>query len=140
MKPDTILILYVEDDPLTLRSVTDRLRRHGVGVLAADSGEQALNLVQDHPALSAVLVDLNLPGIDGLETYARLVISYPGLPLVVCSAHTEEGVQNRLRSMGVPEHCHLRKPCPFRSLLAAIEDAIRHSQAGKSADGDRPSQ
>jgi len=135
MKPDTILILYVEDDPLTLRSVSDRLRRHGVGVLAAESGEQALNLVQDHPALSAVLVDLNLPGIDGLETYARLTISYPGLPLVVCSAHTEDSVRHRLRSMGVPERCHLRKPCPFRQLLAAIEDVVRHSQAKESADG-----
>lgn len=124
MTPDSILILYVEDDPLTLRSVSDRFRRHGVEVLAAESGEQALLLVEDHPALSAALVDLHLPGIDGLETYARLKTTYPGLPLVVCSAHVEPIVQQRLRSLGMSELCHLQKPCPFRDLLAAVLEAV----------------
>lgn len=118
--PEPISVLYVEDDPLTLRSVSDRLRRKGVNVLPAESGEQALILIEDHPALTAALLDLQLPGIDGLETCMRLKEVYPNLPVVVCSAHVEGPVQQRLRAMGVPEHCQLRKPCSFRDLLAAI--------------------
>jgi CheY-like chemotaxis protein len=142
MKPNcsSIVILYVEDDPLTLRSVTDRLRRHGVAVLAAETGEKALTLVEDHPALSAMLVDLHLPGIDGLETYARLKVSYPDLPVIVCSAHTEVPLLQRLRAMGVPEQSHLRKPCHFRDLLAAILKAAGPTKADlpPAAQHDQP--
>lgn len=88
--------------------------------MAADSGERALTLIEDHPALAVALLDLQLPGIDGLEMCARLRQAYPDLPVVVCSALLEGPLQQRLLAMGVPTHCQLRKPCPFRELLAAI--------------------
>lgn len=138
--PDSILVLYVEDDPLTRQSVSDRLRRQGVSVLAADSGEGALALIEDHPALAAALLDLQLPGIDGLETYARLRQAYPTLPVVVCSGHLDGPLQQRLLTMGVPKDCQLRKPCPFRVLLAAIlklTDRSRPDEPAAPAEGLR---
>jgi CheY-like chemotaxis protein len=129
--PDPIVVLYVEDDPLTLRSVSDRLRRNGVRVMPADSGERALTLIGDHPALAAALLDLQLPGMDGLETYARLRQAYPELPVVVCSAHLEGPLRQRLLAMGVPTHCQLRKPCPFGDLLAAIINVTGPPKSGE---------
>lgn len=108
--------------------------------MAADSGERALTLIEDHPALAAALLDLQLPGIDGLETYARLRQAYPDLPVVVCSAHLEGPLRQRLLAMGVPTDCQLRKPCPFRELLAAIVKATGRPRAGEPAiheDGPR---
>jgi CheY-like chemotaxis protein len=125
--PEKIIVLYVEDDPLTRQSVSNRFSRHGVEVLAAESGEGALALVHEHPRLAAVLLDLQLPGMDGVETCTRLLNLYPHLPVVVCSADLDGPMQERLLAMGIPEQCQLRKPCPFRELLAAV---IRVARAG----------
>lgn len=122
-KDKNIVVLYVEDDPLTRQSVSNRLSRHGMRVLSAESGEAALALVENRPVLAAALLDVRLPGMDGVETCTRLRKLYPGLPVVVCSANLEGPIQERLRSLGVPEQFHLRKPCPFRDLLAAVIQA-----------------
>src|SRR5260370_876369 len=124
---ETIVILYVEDDPLTGESVRNRLTRNGLHVLAAESGERALTLVKDLPALGAALVDLQLPGMDGVETGIRLRRLYPGLPVVVCSANLDRPNRERLLAMDIPEQCQLRKPCPFRELLGAV---VRVAQPG----------
>ena len=119
----TLAILYVEDDKLTRRSVTNRLKRRGFKVLPAETGERALELAADVPILSAVLMDIDLPGIDGLETYARLQESYPGLPLVICSGAISSVVSQRIERMNIPKECCLNKPCPFAEILAAIHNA-----------------
>ncbi len=116
----TIGVLYVEDDELTRQSVSNRLARNGFKVLAAGSGESALALVENHPDLAVALVDVQLPGIDGIETSLRLRDRYPGLPVVVCSGYLEPPTLVRLRALGIPDECQLRKPCPFRDLLAVL--------------------
>jgi CheY-like chemotaxis protein len=131
--PETIVVLYIEDDSLTRQSVSNRLIRNGLRVLAADSGEQALALIADRPALTAALLDLQLPGIDGFETCARIRAEYPRLPVIVCSGYLEAPVRNRLAAAGIPPHCQLGKPCPFRELLAAIIKAIGVAEADDGA-------
>ena len=116
----TIVVLYVEDDELTRQSVSNRLARNGFKVLAAGSGENALSLVENHPDLAVALLDMQLPGIDGIETFLRLRDRYPALPVVVCSGYLEPPTRTRLRALGIPDECQLRKPCPFRDLLAAL--------------------
>ena len=123
MPSEPIVVLYVEDDRLTRQSVSNRLARHGVRVLSAESGEGALSLVEDHPVLAVALLDLQLPGMDGVETCTRLWKLYPDLPVVVCSANLEGPTQERLQAIGVPKQCQLRKPCRFRELLAAVIQA-----------------
>lgn len=124
------LILYVEDDALTLRTVTNRLRRHGFEVLAVESGESALELLKNAPRIDAVLLDVQLPGMDGLQVCEYLRKSGRHLPVVVCSA----AVQRRaaaLRSARIPAECWISKPFMFRDLLSALEQALKTvEQAG----------
>ena len=117
---DTIVVLYVEDDALTRQSVSNRLWRNGVEVLAAESGEEAMALVQEHPYLAVALLDLQLPGMDGVETCKRLRKLYPNLPVVMCSANLDGPHRERLLAIDVPDQCQLRKPCLFQELLAAV--------------------
>lgn len=115
-----LVILYVEDDDLTRGSVTNRLRRRGFEVLSAASGEQALDLIADRPALSAVLMDVELPGMDGLVAYAHVQKSYPNLPIVICSGALSPDVCRCVERIGIPnDHC-LCKPCPFAEILDAV--------------------
>ncbi len=126
--PDTLTVLYVEDDALTRQSVSNRLARQGVHVLAAASGEEALQLVASLPNLGAALLDVQLPGIDGLETYLRLREAYPHLAVVFCSAHLDAPTKDRLTAWGIPHDRLLQKPCPFSRVLAALESAA-HSNS-----------
>jgi CheY-like chemotaxis protein len=116
-------ILYIEDDALTRQSITQRLLRRGFQVVQAASGEEALELVKDGPVPGTVLLDLELPGIDGLETYRRLRQLSPGLAAVVCTANLAAPARHDLLEMGIPEQCMLIKPCVFQDILDALERA-----------------
>ncbi|MBI2824723.1 MAG: response regulator [Planctomycetia bacterium] len=114
-------ILYVEDDVFTRQTIAGRLRRRGFDVVEATSGEEALASAAHNPDVTAALLDVDLPGINGLETYRRLRALRPGMPAVVCSASLPLGTREPFRELGVPDHCLLAKPCLFSDLLAALE-------------------
>lgn len=116
-------ILYVEDDDLTRQTVGNRLRRLGHNVTAVASGEAALVAIRDFtPALA--LLDLELPGIDGIETLKRLRQQMPNLPIVVCSAHLTGCLCSQLEELGVPCGCLLCKPVRFGLIAAAVAAAL----------------
>ena len=114
-------ILIVEDDALTRRSVARRLSRRGYRVLDAESGETALELAAREPGLHSILLDIELPGIDGIETCSRLRQMHPRVPIVVCSGCLSESGRRRLADLGVK--AFLDKPCPGEELLRAIASA-----------------
>ncbi|HWU56803.1 MAG TPA: response regulator transcription factor [Rhizomicrobium sp.] len=82
--------LLVVDDHAIVRSGIRRLlgERTEIQVLEAASGEEALQVVQDRP-VSLIVLDLNLPGLGGLELLRRLVRTAPKIPILVFSQHAE---------------------------------------------------
>ncbi len=83
-------VLIVEDHPAVRTSLTAWLSRAlpGCRFLAAASGEEALTLLDEAPTL--VLMDINLPGMSGIETTRRLRAVLPQIPVVVVSVHDTE--------------------------------------------------
>ncbi len=122
-------ILYVEDDSLTRQTIAGRLRRRGYAVVEAHSGEEALSCAAVHPSLAVALLDVDLPGMNGLETYRFLRHLRPTLPAVVCSACLSLIIRQGFLELGVPVQCLLIKPCPFSQLLAALREAIGETDA-----------
>ena len=120
---DTPVILYVEDDDLTRERVAARLLRKGVVVIAAGSGEQALELCSDVPDVAIALLDLELPGMSGQETWHRLRARYPEIVGVVCSGEIDDQTRHELEQQGLRSDCCLCKPCRFDELLAALKRA-----------------
>ncbi len=131
---DSPVLLYVEDDILTRQSVSARLTRRGLSVHAVESGEEALKFLEDGFVPAALLLDLQLPGMDGIETYTRMRQDFQELPVVVCSAHLPEPVRSRLRKLGIPEERLLVKPCPFQHLLQAVEQAMDAETTGGESE------
>ena len=82
--------LLVVDDHAIVRSGIRRLlgERDDIQVLEAASGEEALQVVQGRP-VSLIVLDLNLPGLGGLELLRRLVRAAPKIPILVFSQHAE---------------------------------------------------
>ena len=97
----TARILVVEDNPLNLKLVRDVLQIAGHDVVEARSGEEALRVVQD-AAPDLVLMDLQLPGIDGTETLRQLRQGLLGrdTPVVAVTAFAMAGDRERVMLAG----------------------------------------
>ncbi len=130
----TVALLYVEDDAMVRQAIAGRLRRRGYEVIEATSGEEAVGLMAAHPRPGAVILDIDLPGIDGVETYRRLLAIHARLPAVVCSAKIADGGREPFKRLGVPEDALLAKPCEFQRMLTAIENVV-HTADDDGEDG-----
>jgi len=118
-------ILVVDDEKLIRWSVSERLQRDGYEVLAAESGEQALELVaQSTPDL--MLLDVRLPGMDGLATLQRSLALHAELAVIMMSAHST--VDNAVEAMKIGAIDFLVKPFPFQSLDAAVQRALQNAR------------
>jgi DNA-binding NtrC family response regulator len=125
MSPSPTKILVVDDEKLIRWSSSERLQRDGYEVLAAESGEQALELVaQSTPDL--MLLDVRLPGIDGLSTLQRALGLHPDLAVIMMSAHSTVDIAVEAMKLGAIDF--LVKPFPFASLDAAVGRALQSAQ------------
>ncbi|HEU4669224.1 MAG TPA: response regulator [Dyella sp.] len=112
-------VLYVEDDDNNAFMLTHRLRRHGVRVQHVGDGERALVAAAwDPPA--AVLLDVNLPGMDGLAVLRRLRsdAATRTLPVIVVSASVRE--QDRAKALDAGADAFVAKPIDFPRLLDVL--------------------
>jgi len=114
-------ILVVDDEKLIRWSVGERLQRGGYEVISAESGEEALEkLGADTPDL--ILLDVRLPGIDGLATLQRALELHPDIAVLMMSAHSTVDIAVEAMKHGAIDF--LVKPFPFQALDAAVERAL----------------
>ncbi len=118
-------ILVVDDEKLIRWSVSERLQRDGYEVLTAESGEQALDIIAATPP-EIMLLDVKLPGIDGVQTLQRALGVQPELAVLMMSAHSTVDVAVEAMKHGAVDF--LVKPFPFQALDAAVERAIATSR------------
>ncbi len=122
-------ILLVDDEPTIIDSLTYSLRREGFEVTTATDGAQALDLFGSvHPDL--VILDIRLPGIDGLEVCRRLR-ARSTVPIIMLTALGNE--LDRVVGLEVGADDYLPKPFSFRELLARIRSVLRRIELDQRA-------
>lgn len=113
-------ILFVEDDPMNRRVVKDMLRVVGAEMEEAPDAETGLRMI-DAQSFDVVLMDLRMPGMDGL-TAIRELRAKPGrcgsVPVIVVTADTAIDLRDRCMAAGADEV--IVKPVAMAALLAAI--------------------
>lgn len=116
--------ILVVDDELNIRdSVAFTLRREGFEVVLAESGPEALDRMADGPAV--VVLDIMLPGLDGLEV-CRRIRQTSSVPIILLSARGEE--IDRVVGLEIGADDYLTKPFAMRELVARIRALIRRRQ------------
>jgi DNA-binding NtrC family response regulator len=118
-------ILVVDDEKLIRWSVAERLQRGGYEVLSAESGEQALEVVATTPP-DLILLDVRLPGIDGVQTLQRALSLHPEVAVLMMSAHSTVDVAVEAMKHGAIDF--LVKPFPFQQLDEAVERALANAR------------
>ncbi len=115
------VILVVDDEPQILQQVAGLLEDEGFEVLTAGDGESALRLVGEvTPDL--VLLDIALPGMDGLEVLQELKRQAPTLPVVMVSAYGS--VENAVRATRLGAYDFIEKPPHADKILLTVRNAL----------------
>ena len=122
-------ILVVDDEPQILRALAANLKARGYAVDLAGTGEAALTLAQRHRP-DAVILDLGLPGIDGLEVIEGLR-GWTDVPIVVLSVRERESEKVAALDAGADDY--VTKPFGMGELLARLRAALRRSAPGETA-------
>jgi len=122
-------VLAVDDEPEILRTLGMILTAHGYDVVTAKSGEQALSEIARRLP-DVILLDLMLPGIDGLDVIAQ-VRQRSLLPIIVLSARGEELTKVQALDLGADDY--LAKPFGAKELLARVRVALRHAAGALNA-------
>ena len=122
-------VLAVDDDPKMLSLMRRGLSFAGYEVDLAADGEEALAIARDHPP-DLVVLDVMLPGLDGIEVCRRLRAADPGLPILLLTAKGR--VPDRIAGLDAGADDYLVKPFAFEELLARIRALLRRARPGDS--------
>ncbi|TLY56149.1 MAG: response regulator [Gammaproteobacteria bacterium] len=139
-RPDApkLAVLLVEDNSVNRRLAQMVLARHGHAITAVDSGAAALEALE-HGRFDLILMDVHLPGMDGIETTRAIRRSerHCGrrIPIIALTAHAMAGDRERCLDAGMDGY--LVKPIHPTALLDAVERlGLEPEQAGGSADAE----
>jgi two-component system cell cycle sensor histidine kinase/response regulator CckA len=128
MSDDSGVILVVDDEPLDVDLIRRVLAGGGFQVLDADSYDSALRVFDEaHSAIDLVLVDVSLPGKNGVELAKELVKRKPSLRILFVSGHVGFEVV-RFYGMRTSDRHFLQKPFRSEVLLARVRETLQSSE------------
>lgn len=120
-------VLVVDDEAIARAVATRMLEKSGFEVVAAGDGDTALQIVAERADLDAVLLDLAMPGKDGVETLRELAQLRPDLPVILCSGFGAQEASQRFAGLGVAGF--LQKPFTFQGLTETVRRVVAKSRA-----------
>jgi len=130
----TVRILVADDDPAVRESLRRSLSFNGYEVTLASDGAEALAAVAD-PQPDLVLLDVNMPGVDGLEVCRRIRAAGNDVPVLILTARVEVG--DRVLGLDAGADDYLPKPFALEELLARVRALLRRARsASDTAQAD----
>lgn len=120
-------ILIVEDNPMNMKLARDILEAKGYTVITAENGEDGVRVAtEQRPNL--VLMDIQLPGIDGVEAFAQLRAdpSTAAVPVIAFTASVTATDRSRVADAGFD--AFVSKPIDLKSFLATIQGVVGNSE------------
>lgn len=125
MTKPPIRVLVVDDEPAIRRALRPPLMELGFEVSEAPRGEMALDVLRSQN-FDAILLDVNMPGIGGIETLRRLRVFAPRLPVLMLTVRDSENEKVQALEMGADDY--ITKPFGVRELVARIRATVRRAQ------------
>ena len=117
---DTVTVLVVEDEVSVRNLVTTALKQHGYEVLAAASGEEAIEIVGRGADIGLLVTDVVMPGISGLDLAKTLVRQKPRLPVIVMSGYMDQLMKEDLTREPLPLLPKPFTPTQLRQKVAEV--------------------
>jgi len=112
MKP---LVLLVDDEAPFVETMTKRLSKRDLKIIAAFSGEEALELLDKNRNTDVVILDVKMPGLNGIETLEKIRNQFPLIEVIMLTGH----------GMKLGAFDYLMKPCEIEQLMAKVQEAAK---------------
>lgn len=116
-------VLVIEDNPDNLRLISYALRKNGYEIISSESGEEGIEVaLKEYPFF--VIIDINLPGIDGLEVARRIRSSEIGydIPLIAITSYAMSGDKEMIKEAGF--NGYFEKPIDPITIVDKIHEII----------------
>jgi DNA-binding NtrC family response regulator len=122
MGMDAIKVLLVDDEAEFLETLIKRIKKRNVDITGANSGEEALKALA-REQVDVVVLDVRMPGMDGIETLKALKKAYPLTEVIMLTGHAS--VEAAVKGMELGAFDYLMKPMQIDDLLYKIQDAYK---------------
>lgn len=121
--PKTATVLVIDDEELVRNVSRLMLERLGYRALTAGDGVEGIEVLEQHPGeIDAVLLDMTMPRMGGLETFQELQRRQPGIRVILASGYNEEDAAERFRGHGLAGF--LQKPFQMPALSEKLRAAL----------------
>ncbi len=117
-------ILIAEDEEINFLYLETVLKKVGghIHVIRASSGDEAVDLCKQNYPVDMVLMDIRLPGLDGLKATEQIKSLYPNLPVIAQSAYTSNGDIQKSMEAGFDRY--LKKPIKREELIQVVKEYL----------------
>jgi len=130
-------IMLVDDEVSFVKTLAKRLEKRNIETLTAFSGEESLEILKTHQNLDVVVLDVKMPGMDGLEALKRIKMELPLIEVIMLTGHAT--IESGIKGMKLGAYDFLMKPCDIEELVSKVEDAAnkKREHEEKIMDAER---
>jgi DNA-binding NtrC family response regulator len=114
-------ILLVDDEVSFVEAFSERLELRNIEISKAFNGEDALRALEENRTIEVVILDVKMPGMDGIETLAEIKKKFPLMEVIMLSGHST--VESAIEGMKQGAFDYLMKPCDMDKLMAKVTEA-----------------
>ena len=119
-------VLLVDDEAPFVEALTRRLSKRELDITAAHDGTQALEKLAQSRMFEVVVLDVKMPGMDGIETLRQIKMAHPLIEVIMLTGHAT--VESAIEGMKLGAFDYLMKPCDIDDLVAKVEQAAARKQ------------
>ncbi len=112
-------ILLIDDEEAFLGAITRRLEKRGFKTRTARSGQEGIGVLHDDPDIDVVILDVKMPGMDGIQTLKEMKRQFPLLEVIMLTAHGT--METAIEGMKLGALDYLMKPCEMPDLMKKVE-------------------
>jgi DNA-binding NtrC family response regulator len=114
-------VLLVDDETEFVETFSERLELRNLKILKAFNGEEALQVIEKNQDLEVIILDVKMPGMDGIETLVEIKKKYPLVEVIMLSGHAD--VESAIDGMKQGAFDYLMKPCDMDQIVAKVTEA-----------------
>ncbi|MBL7213873.1 MAG: response regulator [Desulfobacteraceae bacterium] len=134
IKLDSLRVLLVDDEVEFVETLAKRMNKRNVKASGVNSGEEALEFLDQYPT-DVVLLDVKMPGIDGIQALREIKERYPLIEVIMLTGHAN--VEVAIQGMELGAFDYLMKPMAIDDLLYKVQDAWKKKTLQEKKIGER---
>lgn len=115
-------VLLVDDEVPFVDTMVKRLSKRDFEIFTAYSGQEALDQLQEHPSLDVVVLDVKMPGMDGLQVLKNIKLRWPLVEVIMLTGHAS--VESGIQGMQMGAFDYVMKPARLDDLLQKVRQAV----------------